>query len=61
MLDQDLRNHYNEISKECHEKRTPIIITKNGKGDTVVMGLQEYNQMSVGSPGITAYTSRRRR
>ena len=42
----DLRNHYNEISKECHEKRTPIIITKNGKGDTVVMGLQEYNQMS---------------
>jgi len=38
----DLRNHYNEI---CHEKRTPIIITKNGKGDTVVMGLQDYNQM----------------
>ena len=40
-----LRNHYNEISRECHEKRTPIIITKNGKGDTVVMGLQDYNQM----------------
>lgn len=41
----DLRNHYNEISQECHEKRTPVIITKNGKGDTVVMGLQDYNQM----------------
>ena len=41
----DLRNHYNEISRESHEKRTPIIITKNGKGDTVVMGLQDYNQM----------------
>ena len=41
----DLRNHYNEISQECHEQRTPIIITKNGKGDTVVMGLQDYNQM----------------
>ena len=41
----DSRNHYNEISQECHEKRTPIIITKNGKGDTVVMGLQDYNQM----------------
>lgn len=41
----DLRNHYNEISRECNEKRTPIIITKNGKGDTVVMGLQDYNQM----------------
>lgn len=42
----DLRNHYNEISQECREKRTPIIITKNGKGDTVVMGLQDYNQMT---------------
>lgn len=27
----DLRNHYNEISQECHEKRTPIIITKMEK------------------------------
>ena len=41
----DLRNHYNEISQECHEKRTPIKNKKNGKGDTVVMGLQDYNQM----------------
>lgn len=41
----DLRNHYNEISKECHENRTPVIITVNGRGDTVVMGLQDYYQM----------------
>ncbi len=41
----DLRNQYNEISKQCHETRQPIIITKNGRGDTVVLGLQEYNQM----------------
>lgn len=41
----DLRNHYNEISKECHDKRTPVIITVNGRGDTAVMGLQDYYQM----------------
>ncbi len=41
----DLRNHYNEISKECHENRTPVIITVNGRGDTAVMGLQDYYQM----------------
>lgn len=42
----DLRNHYNEISKQCHETRKPVIITKNGRGDTVVIGLQEYKQMT---------------
>lgn len=42
----DLRDHYNEISKQCHETRKPVIITKNGRGDTVVMGLQEYRQMT---------------
>ena len=41
----DLRNHYSEISKECHENRTPVIITVNGRGDTAVMGLQDYYQM----------------
>lgn len=41
----DLRNHYNEISKQCHEKRTPVIITVNGRGDTAVLGLQDYYQM----------------
>lgn len=41
----DLRNHYNEISKHCHEKREPVIITVNGRGDTAVLGLQDYYQM----------------
>jgi len=41
----DLRNHYNEISKQCREERKPVIITVNGRGDTVVMGLQDYYQM----------------
>lgn len=41
----DLRNHYNEISKQCHENRAPVIITVNGRGDTAIMGLQDYYQM----------------
>ncbi len=43
----DLRNHYSEISKECHENRTPVIITVNGRGDTAVLGLQDYYQMKL--------------
>lgn len=41
----DLRNKYNEISKLCRETREAVIITVNGRGDTVVLGLQDYNQM----------------
>ena len=45
MLFRSLRNHYNEISKECHENRIPVIITVNGRGDTALLGLQDYYQM----------------
>lgn len=41
----DLRNHYSEISRQCHEERNPVIITVNGRGDTAVLGLQDYYQM----------------
>ncbi|HZK44298.1 MAG TPA: type II toxin-antitoxin system Phd/YefM family antitoxin [Syntrophomonadaceae bacterium] len=41
----DLRNKYNEISKQCRETREAVIITVNGRGDTAVLGLQDYRQM----------------
>lgn len=41
----DLRNHYNEIAKICHETRQPVFITVNGRGDTAVLDLQTYHQM----------------
>lgn len=41
----DLRNHYNDISKQCHEERCATIITVNGRGDTAILGLQDYYQM----------------
>ncbi len=41
----NLRNKYNEISKQCKETREAVIITVNGRGDTAVLGLQDYKQM----------------
>jgi len=41
----DLRNHYRKISKQCKETREAVIITVNGRGDTAVLGLQDYYQL----------------
>jgi prevent-host-death family protein len=41
----DLRNKYNEISKQCRDTREAVIITVNGRGDTAILGLQDYKQM----------------
>lgn len=41
----DLRNHYSDISKQCRESRQPVYITVNGRGDTVLLGMTEYQQM----------------
>ena len=41
----DLRNHYSEISKLCRENRQPVYITVNGRGDTVLMGMADFQQM----------------
>lgn len=41
----DLRNHYNEISKQCREDGEAVIITVNGRGDTVSLDYEEYKRM----------------
>lgn len=41
----DLRNHYNEISKQCREDNAAVIITVNGRGDTVSLAYEEYKRM----------------
>lgn len=41
----DLRNRYAEISRACHETGQPVYITVNGRGDTVIMSIAEYEQM----------------
>ena len=41
----DLRNHYNEISKQYREEKEAVIITVNGRGDTVSLSYDEYKNM----------------
>ena len=41
----DLRNHYDEISKQCKEDKEAVIITVNGRGDTVSLSYEEYKNM----------------
>lgn len=41
----DLRNGYNEISTFCHTYSEPVFITKNGKGDLVVLSIETYDRL----------------
>lgn len=41
----DLRNRYNEISDFCNTYNEPVFITKNGKGDVVVISNAEYERL----------------
>ncbi len=41
----DLRNHYNEISKLCREDKEAVIITVNGREDTVSLAYEEYKRL----------------
>ena len=40
----DLRNKFSEISRTVHESGEPVFLTKNGRGDIVVMSLEAYEQ-----------------
>jgi len=42
----DLRNHAIEISALCHEEDQPVFITRNGKGDLVVMSQAHYERLN---------------
>ncbi len=41
----ELRNKYNEISTLCKETREPVYITVNGRGDTVILSIEQFNQI----------------
>jgi len=42
----DLRNNFNEISEICHAEQEPVFVTRQGKGDMVVMS-QAYYEMLI--------------
>ncbi len=39
-----IRQNYNEIADLCRKTAEPIIKTKNGEGDLVVMDIETYNR-----------------
>ena len=41
----DLRNHYNDISQQCRENNEAVIVTVNGRGDTVALSYEGYQNM----------------
>lgn len=40
----ELRNNYAGIMKQCRETQEPIFLTVNGKGDSVIMPIEEYER-----------------
>lgn len=42
----ELRNKYNEISDFCHKNAEPVYITKNGKGDLVVLSIEAFEALT---------------
>ena len=40
----DLRNQYDDISKLCREDGQEVIITVNGRGNTVLISYEEYKR-----------------
>lgn len=41
----DLRNNYNEIAEFCKKYNEPVFITKNGRGDLVVLSNAQYEHL----------------
>jgi PHD/YefM family antitoxin component YafN of YafNO toxin-antitoxin module len=40
-----IRHDYNSFSKLCHEVQSPVVITKNGEADLVVMSHEAYQRL----------------
>ena len=40
-----IRHDYNSFSRHCRESQTPVMVTKNGEADLVVMSVETYQKM----------------
>lgn len=50
----DLRNKFAEISEDVHESGRPVILTRNGRGDMVVMSMESFEELSFHSEVLVA-------
>ena len=39
----EIRKNYNSIAEICRSQNQPVFLTKNGKGDTVIMDMETYS------------------
>ncbi|MDR1735840.1 MAG: type II toxin-antitoxin system Phd/YefM family antitoxin [Oscillospiraceae bacterium] len=39
-----LRKNYNSIAEICRANKTPVFLTRNGEGDTVIMDMETYKR-----------------
>ena len=39
-----IRQNYNEIADICRKTAEPVVLTKNGEGDLVVMDIETYDR-----------------
>ena len=39
-----IRQNYNKIADMCRKTAEPVLLTKNGEGDLVVMDIETYNR-----------------
>ena len=42
----DLRTHYSEMSKKCHDTGEPIFVTENGEVDIVILSIEAYDALA---------------
>ena len=40
----ELRRNYNSVAEICRTTKTPVFLTRNGIGDTVLMDVETYNK-----------------
>ena len=40
----ELRKNYNSIAEICRTQKTPVFLTRNGAGDTVIMDIETYSK-----------------
>ena len=40
----ELRRNYNSVAEICRTQKTPVFLTRNGEGDTVLMDIETYSR-----------------
>jgi len=43
-LSSELRKNYNRVAEICRTYKTPVFLTRNGEGDTVIMDIETYSR-----------------